>query len=101
MKSKSYNKELSKKLNIMCITQLEKDCLLLKEKVFKIPYFYIIWKILKNSPVGRPIVAGYDWIFSPAFIYIGNFLIKFYSEFAKMLTDSLELILFIDKNTFP
>ena len=30
---------------------------------FKIPHFYIIWKSL-NPLVGRPIVAGYNWILS-------------------------------------
>ena len=84
-----------------CITQTEKDFLLSKEHVFKIPHFYISRKILKISPVGRLIVVGYDWILTPASIYIGNFLIKFYSEFDNILTDSLELICFIDKNTFP
>ena len=81
-----------------CITQTEKDFLFSKEKVFKIPHFYIIWKILKNPPIGRPIVTGYYWILTPASIYIGNFLIKFYSEFKNILTDSLELICFIDKH---
>ena len=41
----------------------EKDFLLSKTKGFTIPHFYIIWKILKNPVIGRPIVAGYDWIF--------------------------------------
>ena len=68
--------------------------------MFKISHFYIIWKILKIPPVGGPIVAGYDWILTPASIYIGNFLIKMYSKFEKILTDSLELIRFIDKNMF-
>ena len=74
--------------------------MLSKEQVFKIPHFYIIWKILKNPPVGRPIIAGYDWTLTPASIYIGKFLMKFYSKFENILTDSLELIHFIDKNTF-
>ena len=82
------------------ITQTEKEFLLSKEQVFKIPYFYIVWKILKNPPIGRPIVAGYDWILTPASIYIGMFLRKFYSKFQIILTDSLELIRFIVKNTF-
>ena len=49
-----------------------------------------VWRILKISPVGRHIVAGYDWILTPASIYIGKFLIKFYSKFENILTDSLE-----------
>ena len=35
-----------------------------------IPHFYVIWKILKNPPIGRPIVAGYDWILTPASIFV-------------------------------
>jgi hypothetical protein len=41
----------------------EKDFLLSKIKGVTIPHFYIIWKILKNPIIGRPIVAGYDWIY--------------------------------------
>ena len=37
---------------------------------FKVPHFYIIWKILKNPIVGRPRVAGYNWIISPASILL-------------------------------
>ena len=50
--------------------------------------------------MGRPIVAGYDWILTPASIYIGNFFIKYYFKFENILTGSLELVRFIDKNTF-
>ena len=46
----------------------EKDFLLSKTKGFTIPHFYIIWKILKNPVIGRPIFAGYDWILTPASI---------------------------------
>jgi hypothetical protein len=35
-----------------------------------IPYFYIIWKILENLTVGKPIVAGYDGIFPAASILV-------------------------------
>ena len=44
-------------------TRKEADFLLSKMYVFDVPHFYIIWKILKNPIVGRPIVAGYNWIF--------------------------------------
>ena len=37
---------------------------------YKIPHFYIIWKILKNPMVARPIVAGYNWILTPASIFV-------------------------------
>ena len=42
--------------------------------IFDIPHFYIIWKILKNPIVGRPIVAGYNWIVTPASIFVGHYL---------------------------
>ena len=74
--------------------------LLSKEYIFTIPHFYIIWKILKNPPVGRPIVAGYDWILTPASIFAGHFLKEFYSKFDSILTDSLSLVKFLEKEKF-
>ena len=41
-------------------TKKEANFLLSKMYIFDIPHFYIIWKILKNPIVGRPIVAGYN-----------------------------------------
>ena len=72
---------------------------------YVIPHFYIIWKILKNPPVGRPIVAGYEWIFTPASIFVRHFLKEFYSKFDSILNDSLSLIKLLearwfDKNCF-
>jgi len=52
----------------------EKDFLLSKTSGFTIPHFYIIWKILKNPIIGRPIVAGYDWILTPVSIFAGHIL---------------------------
>ena len=52
----------------------EAKFLLSKTESFSIPHFYIIWKILKNPIVGRPIVAGYNWILTPASIFVGYFL---------------------------
>jgi len=74
--------------------------LLSKARIFTIPHFYIIWKILKNPPVGRPIVAGYDWILTPASIFAGHFLKDFYSKFDSILTDSLSLVKFLEKEKF-
>ena len=48
-----------------------------KMYTYKIPHFYIIWKILKNPIVGLPIVAGYNWILTPASIYVGHYLKTF------------------------
>ena len=36
-------------------TKKEAEFLLSKMYIFDIPHFYIIWKILKNPIVGRPI----------------------------------------------
>ena len=52
-------------------SKFEAKFLLSKIDSFSIPHFYIIWKILKNPPVGSPIVAGYNWILTPASIFVG------------------------------
>ena len=67
--------------------------------IFDIPHVYIIWKILKNPIVGRPIVAGYNWILPPASILGGHYLKELYSKFENILTDSLSLIKLLE-NTF-
>jgi len=51
----------------------EAKFLLSKIESFSIPHFYIIWKILKKPMVGRPIVAGYNWILTPASIFVAHF----------------------------
>ena len=66
--------------------------LMSKSKLFMVHHFYIIWKMLKNPPVGRPIVAGYNWILTPASIFAGHFLKEFYCKFDGILTDSLSLV---------
>ena len=63
-------------------------------------HFYIIRKIHKNPPVGRPIVAGYDLILTPASIYVGLFLKDCYSKFENIPMDSLQVIQLLDKNNF-
>ena len=55
---------------------------------------------MKNPPVGRPIVAGYDWILTPASIFAGHFLKEFYCNFDSILTDSLSLVKFLENTTF-
>ena len=68
---------------------LEKECnsneahfLLSKTKLFTIPQLYIMWKDLKNPPIGRSIVAG------------------FYSIFYFILTNSLSLVKLLEKAKF-
>ena len=55
---------------------------------------------MKNPPVGRPFVAGYDWILTPASIFAGHFLKEFYCKFDSILTDSLSLVKFLENTTF-
>ena len=69
-------------------------------KLFTIPHFYIFLKILKNLPIGRPILAGYDWILTPASIFAGHFLKEFYSKFELILMDSLRLVKYLENANF-
>ena len=59
-----------------------------------------IWKLLKNPIVGRPIVAGYNWILMPASIFVGHYFKEFYSKFDSFLTDSLSLIKILEMHRF-
>ena len=77
----------------------EQQFFLLNLKRFKVP-FYISWKILKNPIVGRPIVAGYNWILSPASIFVGHYLKEFCTKFDAILMDSLSLVKFLEKEKF-
>ena len=56
--------------------------------------------MLKNPPVGRPIVAGYNWILPPASIFAGHFLKEFYCKFDGILTDSLSLVKILETTKF-
>ena len=78
----------------------EATFILSKLRKFTIPHFYIIWKILKKPMVGRPIVAGYDWILTPASIFVGHYLKEFYSKFDSILTDSLSLVKILEEKRF-
>ena len=78
----------------------EESFIVSKLKNFTIPHFYIIWKILKNPIVGRPIVAGYNWILTPASIFVGHYLKEFYCKFDSILTDSLSLVKILEENRF-
>ena len=57
-------------------------------------------EILKNPPIGRPIVAGYNWILTPASIFVGYFLQEFYVKFDGILKDSLSLVKILEKTRF-
>ena len=79
----------------------ESEFLLSNLNKFNIPHFYIIWKILKNPIVGRPIVAGYNWILTPASIFVGHYLKKFCNKFDTILSDSLSLLKILgEKKTY-
>ena len=55
---------------------------------------------MKNPIVGRPIVAGYNWILTPASIFVGHYLKDFYSKFDSILMDSLNLIKILETHRF-
>ena len=77
----------------------ESEFLLSNLNKFNIPHFYISWKILKNPIVGRPIVAGYNWILTPASIFVGHYLKKFCNKFDTILLDSFSLVKILEKNS--
>ena len=54
----------------------------------------------KNPVVGRPIVAGYNWILAPASIFVGHFLKKYCQYFDNILTDSLSLVKTLETRKF-
>ena len=78
----------------------ETKFLLSKIETFTVPHFYIIWKILKTPIVGRPIVAGYNWILTPASIFVGTLLKDLYSKLDGILKDSLSLVKILEKTKF-
>ena len=67
---------------------------------YKIPHFYFIWKILKNPIIGTSIVARYNWILTPASIFVGHVLKEFFSMFDTILTDSISLIRILENIAF-
>ena len=46
----------------------------------------------KHMIVGRPIVAVYNWILSPALIFVGHCLKVFCTKFDSILMDNLSLV---------
>ena len=50
--------------------------------------------------VGRPIVAGYNWILTPASIFVRTLRKDFYSKFDGILKDSLSLVKILEKTKF-
>ena len=55
---------------------------------------------MKKRPIGRPIVAGYDWILTPASIFAGHFLKEFYSKFDSILSESFSIVKFLENAKF-
>ena len=55
---------------------------------------------MKNPIVGRPIVAGYDWILTPASILVGHYLKEFYTKFDSILLDSYNLVKILESEQF-
>ena len=72
----------------------------LKSLLFHI--FYILPKIIKNPIVGRPILAGCNWITRPASKYIAFHLQKkYYNLFDTIITDRLDVLRFIETVELP
>ena len=78
----------------------EQNFLLSNLDRFEGPHFYIILKFLKNPIVGRPIVAGYNWILAPASIFVGHYLKNFCHNFDSILLDSISLVKILEKKKF-
>ena len=91
---------VNKYKNLKSCNVKEEIFILSKLRNCTIPHFYIIWKIFKNPIVGRPIVAGYNWILTPASIFVGHYLKEFYCKFDSILTDSLSLVKNLETKRF-
>ena len=46
-------------------------------------FIFIVYLLLKNPIGGRPIVAGYDLIPTPASIFVGHYLKEFFPKFTE------------------
>ena len=91
---------INKHMNKGFCSKKEQQFLLSNLNGFKVPHFYIIWEILKNPIVGRPIVAGYNWILSPALIFVGHYFKEFCAKFVSILMDSRRLVKIMEKEKF-
>ena len=74
--------------------------LLSKIESLSIPHFYIIWKTLLKNPIGRPVVAGFNWILMPASMFVGFSLKECYVKFDGMLKNSLSLAKILENTKF-
>ena len=45
-------------------------------------------------------MAGYNWILTPASIFVGHYLKEFYSKFENILTDSLSVVKMLENTIF-
>ena len=97
---RSLSSTIQKHMNKGSCSKTEADFLKSKISNFNIPHFYIIWKMHKNPVVGRPIVAGYNWILAPASIFVGHFLKKYCQYFDNILTDSISLVKTLETSQF-
>ena len=87
------------KYSEMC-THQEKRFLKTHVKSFKIPHFYVLWKMHKNPIVGRPIVAGYSWIATSASKFVTFYLKDFVTKFETILPDSIHLVRILETTKF-
>ena len=83
------------------LSNKEVEFLFSKLDNFEIPNFYIIPKLHKDPIVGKPIVAGYNWITAPISKFVAHFLQVTYKHFDTILKDSLSLIQTLETTVFP
>ena len=76
------------------------NILMSKSEKNMVPHFYIIWKMLKHPPIGRPPVAGKNWILTPASTFVEHFLKELYRKFDGILTDGLSLVKRLETTKF-
>ena len=50
--------------------------------------------------MGRLIVAGYNWILTPASFFVRHYLKEFYCKFYSILTDSFSLVKILETKRF-
>ena len=92
--------KIIEKFDILFSNQ-DKKFLLQNIETFTIPYFYILPIFVQNLIVGRPIVAGRNWITRPASKYKAFHLQKYYKLFDTIITDRLNLLRFIETVELP
>lgn len=69
------------------------------QHTLSIPKFYLLPKIHKSPMKGRPIVSSYDWITTPASIWVDHQLQPFVRKLESVIKDSKSLVQRIENTT--